>query len=685
MSPSTLKSPDEIIAPLATMFNMDEGLSCHLFIQEDHAFQNGEFLPLGTIRLFPEERNQGQIEAAIRLGQFEWKTPTFDDARRELERCLIPLEKPPQSLLDKRGNGIRRIMDLFGAIPVRLGLERPILDPHALEIMPFHRPTTVVTDTSAVLGGALNFVARYLCPAARINVPALTHVEIINLADRFLSMRRKRNKVASNATDLLINHITSQSGQRVLLSLEFDPDIEVERTLLLGDPLRNAFQSDRGPELRQSNVSSPLKSYADRLILESARRHQSQVTFGHPVVLLTSDQGLARMAMAEGIDPIFFRSPRYSDFFGKHLTGTNFHPFSGLLETTSLPALLWDLATIAGCARLVTLGNHQQTMLVQAIGDELAWAPYHSRDDLLWVRLPEENQGENQRSTVPGTRTNSLDSQSLETTSRVDTITEKMRRSAYRVSISKLIPLIDKLADQRQLSEDTVRATLGIRSRSAIRDYRRFLESGEAITVQTNDWSATALLSQVATDLRKLDTGSLRDSLLIFPVYADLKQALSSQEIGRPLGSHLFGRANSMLVALAEITEIGAQVHDVGLFTTPMRPTFTEFVEVAVKAYDRLRQGGDWVATGRWLEELIMAGGIHPNVARRQLQSASEAGLVRRTTEGSTTETAFDHHTLQSIGIENGTPFLKKDYLYRGDFLMPGKSSSSIKIEGVKP
>lgn len=681
MSPATLKSPDEIVADLATMFSVDKCLKCSLFIREDDAFEDEAFLSLGTVQLFPEDKGRKQIETAIRLGQFEWKTPSFDDAKSELEGCLIPLEEESsRNLQEKRSRGVQHILDLFGAIPIRLGLERPILDPHALEIMPFHRPTTVVADTSSVLGGALSFVSRYLRPAAQIKVPAITHVEIVNLADRFLNIRRKRNK--SVPTELLVNHIRSQSSQRVLLGLELDPDIEVEHAPLLGDPLRDAFQIDQDPELRQLNISLPIRSYADRLILESALRHQSQVTFGHPVVLLTSDQGLARMAMAEGLTPIFFQSPRSENFFGKHLTGTNFHPFLGSLDTTSIPTLLWELATIAGCARLVTTGNRQQTILVQTMGDGLAWSPYHSRDDLLWVRLPEEDQVDNQESIV--LRTNDLDLQEFKTSSLASTITDRVRRTTYRVSISKLIPLIDELAHRRQLSEDSIRATLGIRSRSAIRDYRRFLESGEAITVHAQDWSSTPLLIQIATDIRNFDTVSLQESLLNFPVYADLKQVLSGQEIGCPLSSQLFGRASPMLIALAEITEIGVQVHDLGLFRTPSRPADTEFVEVAINAYDRLRQGGDWVATGSWLEELIMANGIHPNVARRQLQSASESGLVRRTTEGSTTETTYDHHTLQSIGIENGTPLLRKDYLYRGDFLMPGKSSSSIKIEGVK-
>ena len=40
----------------------------------------------------------------------------------------------------------------------------------------------------------------------------------------------------------------------------------------LGDPLRSAFQSDKDSELSELNFSVSIRAYADRLILESARR-----------------------------------------------------------------------------------------------------------------------------------------------------------------------------------------------------------------------------------------------------------------------------------------------------------------------------------------------------------------------------------------------------------------------------
>jgi hypothetical protein len=78
-----------------------------------------------------------------------------------------------------------------------------------------------------------------------------------------------------------------------------------------------------------------------------------------------------------------------------------------------------------------------------------------------------------------------------------------------------------------------------------------------------------------------------------------------------------------------------------------------------------------------------MNDGIHPLVARSALQSASEARLLKRVTEGSTTDIKFDRHVIRVLASTGGNPDIKIAYLYRGDFLIPGKSSSSVRIEGI--
>ena len=82
-------------------------------------------------------------------------------------------------------------LEAIARIASRIGLIRPIFDAHVVAELPFRRPATVVADTSSVLQGALDFVATYLQPMARIKVPAVLHMEVVNQADRFLSTRRR--------------------------------------------------------------------------------------------------------------------------------------------------------------------------------------------------------------------------------------------------------------------------------------------------------------------------------------------------------------------------------------------------------------------------------------------------------------------------------------------------------------
>ena len=65
------------------------------------------------------------------------------------------------------------------------------------------------------------------------------------------------------------------------------------------------------------------------------------------------------------------------------------------------------------------------------------------------------------------------------------------------------------------------------------------------------------------------------------------------------------------------------------------------------------------------------------------MQQASEAGLLRRSTEGSTTQTAHDDHVVHVLRTDSDEmPIAMPVRLYRGDYLIPGKASVSLRIEG---
>ena len=101
------------------------------------------------------------------------------------------------------------------------------------------------------------------------------------------------------------------------------------------------------------------------------------------------------------------------------------------------------------------------------------------------------------------------------------------------------------------------------------------------------------------------------------------------------------------------------------------------------KTYNHLREASDWVATGQWLERLVSKEVIRPETARRKLQTCSELGLLKRIAEGFTPQTAHDRHTLRILDVARETPLVRTVYLYRGEFPIPGKASSSIKLERI--
>ena len=690
MTNKTLTSPEAVVGDIARLFPDDP--VCSISVREDRAFSVSSHLSLGTIKLFPQEAEIDNYIAAVRSGAFEWSTPNVQAVTDELVGCLAVDKIDNQDSRLRAEDKIRRIIASIGAMPVRLGLSHPIFDPLALEDMPFQRATTVVSDTSGVVQGGLSFVSRYLHPAARIKVPAIVQMEIVNLADRFL---RNRRAVKVRPVDMLMDHINSQAAQRVLLQLELRSNVELERTYLLGDPLRGAFQREEDRELRELNLSVPIRSYGDRLILEAARQHQAQVSVGHPVTLLTSDQGLARMGMAEGMRPLYFRAARAAGFFNKRLSGTNFHPFTGTLSVTTIPDVLWELATMFGNARLLNTKSGR-SVVVHAIGDDLVWAPYHSHDDLLWVEVTNEPSDEH-GGPVDNTEVPSVQDESAPRPARsrgAATVGSEQPRNGsdlrtarkaplYKFSIDRLIRLIDRLETEQKLTIRDVMQTLGVRTESGATDYRRFLMSGTAVVVDEEKWAASQVLTPVAVALRNSDVDQLQRALLTFPSYVGLERSLGDSDLGTPVDAKAFGRASSTYFALAEVVQLGANIHGVGFFPTPTRSDDPGFARNALSAYDGLEKDSGWIATGKWLEELVVKYGIHPCVTRLRLQTASERGLIRRTTEGSTTETQYDRHTLKVLDVAGGIPLVKTEYLYRGDFLIPGKSSSSLKIEKV--
>jgi hypothetical protein len=118
-----------------------------------------------------------------------------------------------------------------------------------------------------------------------------------------------------------------------------------------------------------------------------------------------------------------------------------------------------------------------------------------------------------------------------------------------------------------------------------------------------------------------------------------------------------------------------------GFFATPFRPNAASFAPIAIARFQELAQGERLVATGAWLESLVRNDGIHPELSRALLNEASALGLLLRSTEGSTTELRYSGHVIQVLRTNEGRATVSIVHLYRGDYLIPGSSSSSLRIE----
>ena len=678
MIAAKLKSPAEAAKKIAEIFRaeiLENGSQCIISVRDEGAFMNDEWLQLGTI-CFPSstpesaDKKEAYLTESVKLGAFEWSTPAIATVRKNLLKLLDENKSQPN---------IDGVLGNIASIAVRAGLLRPLFDPVTLEEMPFSRSTTIVADTSGVLQGGLDFVAQHLHPAARVKIPAIVHMELVASADNFFNLRRKRKSPPRQ----LIEHLKSQGGQRTLLRLELQADTEIERTFLLGDPLRNAFRTDKNSGLSGLNITIPNKSYADRLILEAARHHQAQSSPSHQVRLLTSDQGLARMALAEGIAPLYFLATKATDFFETRLTGRTFDPFTGKVQEISLASVLWELATAFGSARLESK-NGGTTFTVSALGEEMSWSPYHSIEDLLWCAsmVPsDESSVAIGHEAVVTPKSELVPQKDKPVPTHISKSTRKI--TFFRFDVGRLFRLICALDDNQAMTIDQIVEVLEIKNASGTDEYRRFLLSADLIYIEGETWKVKILLSRLSADLRNERVREVHDVLHVAPSYAEFVSFIADLKIGQTLKCPQLGRGARTYRVLGELTLTCVEIQGEGIYPTPSVPSATEFAPLALSRYSELEKGGDLVASGAWLEALIRKDGIHPENARLRLNEASEKGILRRSTEGSTMQIRQDDHKFHVLRVRSGMPTVVPIHLYRGDYLIPGKASVSLRIEEV--
>ncbi|WP_186121169.1 hypothetical protein [Burkholderia gladioli] len=654
-----------------------------LSVHEDKCFGE-ERLSLGEILLPVEDREFAATGNTDRTGSFEWRVASRAHVHAGLIDALeVPTggNEQQHAKREKEIAKIDRVLDLLAALGTRLGLIHPTFDADSLSDFPYRRPVTIVTDTAAIAQGALDFVARFLHPAARIKIPAIAHMEIVNQGDRYFTQRRSGKQSKANT---LYDHMISQGSQRVLLRLELHSDVEIERTAVMSEPLRSAFQPER--EISDLNLSAPVRSFCDRLILEVARQHQAYSAPGHSVYLLTADQGLARMAMSEGISPIYYASPVAEDFLGKVLSGSTFHPLTGALHITPLTDVLWELAAAFGSARL-SLPDNSAYVEVATIGKDLTWSPYHSKEDLLWVKVcggtekgaPHEVKAQTESALPAKPITEPVTVENA--TSAVETFRTKISMS--RFTVERFIDLLNFFETTRIVSMKALLETFSL-TESSWADYRRLFESGELIEPAKGGWSATERLNRIWSACAARDFESLREGLQRIPSCVSFFGVLKDLEKMDLDNTPFPSRVLPGYQGLAEIACVGAPIAGDGFYSTISNPAPAIFAKIAVSRFRQVAGGEKLASVGAWLEALVKHEGIHPLNARARLLEAHGAKLLSLVTEGSTTDTRHERKTFKVLGLQRGKPIIKTEYFYRGDFLIPEKSSTSFRLELVK-
>jgi hypothetical protein len=234
------------------------------------------------------------------------------------------------------------------------------------------------------------------------------------------------------------------------------------------------------------------------------------------------------------------------------------------------------------------------------------------------------------------------------------------------------------------LAESAARRIVESTTEETFTQYKRLLLSGEFVRTENDIWSITDAGSALALAIHECDPNGLTLSLSRVPTIASFLKELNEWKVGAPFASQIPERVQPTYKTIGEIACIGASIAEEGYFATPRRPKIAEFVDIALECFGALDTGDGFVSAGTWLEELVRKYGIHPEIARRSLDEASASELIVRSTEGSTINTRHDKHAIRVLRKSSSGPRVETVHLYRGDFLVPNKSSSSIRLRRPK-
>ena len=229
------------------------------------------------------------------------------------------------------------------------------------------------------------------------------------------------------------------------------------------------------------------------------------------------------------------------------------------------------------------------------------------------------------------------------------------------------------------MSEDAISSSLNLPP-SRTDGCKRFLLSSKFAEMRGDALIAGKRLRHLAHALRLCDAEGVRSALLHSPQFAKFAERAAGTRVGQSLSG------GAAMRELGELTLMCAALGGRTWHPTPCRPRLSEFAEAALRRFEELAMGGcRWAPVGAWLESLIRNEGIHPEFARRTLEKASGKGQIVRFTEGSTMQLGFERHALRVLDLDAlGEPEVRVVKLWRGDYLIPGKSSVSLRLQAPK-
>ncbi len=662
-------------------------------ITEDIAFKHEgdlHWIPLGEINFFPAKPSQGDEPyydywAAVRYGGFEWKLPNAS----ALKEAVFNFEAIPKLEDNHKEKLIHAVREGLQDILRRTLVQYPVFDAATMAMLPLQRPATIVPDTSAVHQGALDFICRFLMPWARIKVPAIIHMEILNNADNYFKIRfgpKVGQQKSSIRPRTLRQHILSQGGQRTLLRMEFNPEVELDRGDLGADPLRGIVTPSSDSEDKALGLQHITRSFADRLVVETARRFQFQTRPDRPLFLLTSDQGMARMAMAEGLGVMFFQARAVPQFEGRTVTGALLAPFSAEIHTVSFADILWELAVSFGRARISTISGSQGKLDLWGIGGEGAtWQPLHAREDLLWANIAPPARSSQPQPLPPSEGPHQqLVVESTRPTQPLQTSPEELK-SSYKFSPDRLFALVGALVKEGRMTATVARECLALRSQDTLRKYVRFLVSGRLVQDEGDQLRSTNKLAELWQALSIGEDIKTGEILRTVPSFNELWEFVASKGQVDSDDSNLptVVTARPNYFALGEGMRAWVSVTGHGIVYTPSIPPCGQFAKTAMSVYSEISRAdsAEWILTGKWLEKLAFEYGIHPVTVRELTGQSRQEELMRVFAEGSTPDNRFETHTFWTLSTQGEMPHLERAYFYRGDFLLPGTAAVRIKIE----